>query len=387
MPEPKENETEKEFVKRCIPIVLDDNTAEDGTQAAAICHSLWRKAQEEPEKAGRVLAGRNVERLRRAWQELREVFSDAGIDLDAKAPDKEEEQEGPDKSVSLENRIRTVRQAWEAAFLPKRIPALQPEYVDFWVREVLDDAVIVSKGDLLYRYPYEYSETGDCTFGEPQQVAIEYKPVKQPEPGKGFAADETLVAFGGQVKALAEPEDGAVRVGGQLILFGSPEQKDFDGEWFAADTYYGPDDGNGADVLVHHGQPLRAELKDLAGRVLGPLKVVRNELGLFAETVLHLADEYEKMLYELIEAGKLAWSSGSVARLIRRDAATGKIVRWPIVEASLTPTPCEPRLAPVGALKSLPTTEYGRGRSGDLRRRQRLVEIELELLRLTELEE
>jgi len=45
MPKPKPNETEAEFVDRCIPIVLADGTAQDGSQAAAICHSKWDEAQ------------------------------------------------------------------------------------------------------------------------------------------------------------------------------------------------------------------------------------------------------------------------------------------------------------------------------------------------------
>ncbi len=43
MPEPGENETEQEFISRCIPIVLDDGTASDQDQAAAICYSMWRE--------------------------------------------------------------------------------------------------------------------------------------------------------------------------------------------------------------------------------------------------------------------------------------------------------------------------------------------------------
>lgn len=49
MPTPKKNESESDFVDRCIPIVLDEGTAEDGAQAAAICHSMykkWKKKQE-----------------------------------------------------------------------------------------------------------------------------------------------------------------------------------------------------------------------------------------------------------------------------------------------------------------------------------------------------
>src|SRR3990172_8544046 len=45
MPEPGENEPRKEFVQRCIPIVIDEGTAEDGAQAAAICNSIWRESK------------------------------------------------------------------------------------------------------------------------------------------------------------------------------------------------------------------------------------------------------------------------------------------------------------------------------------------------------
>ena len=45
MPEPKENETRKEFVTRCVPIVIDDGTAEDGDQAVAVCNSMWEEAK------------------------------------------------------------------------------------------------------------------------------------------------------------------------------------------------------------------------------------------------------------------------------------------------------------------------------------------------------
>lgn len=41
MPTPKKGEKREAFVRRCIPIVLDEGTAEDGSQAAAICHSMF----------------------------------------------------------------------------------------------------------------------------------------------------------------------------------------------------------------------------------------------------------------------------------------------------------------------------------------------------------
>lgn len=46
MPTPNKGESEKDFVERCIPVVLGEGTAKDGAQAAAICHSMYRESKE-----------------------------------------------------------------------------------------------------------------------------------------------------------------------------------------------------------------------------------------------------------------------------------------------------------------------------------------------------
>lgn len=52
MPSVKPGETKDEYIKRCIPFVISEGTAKDGSQAAAICHSLWDKHLEG--KAGNI---------------------------------------------------------------------------------------------------------------------------------------------------------------------------------------------------------------------------------------------------------------------------------------------------------------------------------------------
>jgi HK97 family phage prohead protease len=49
MPTPQPSETHDEFIKRCIPIVINDGTARDGEQAAAICNSIWNRKDEVSE--------------------------------------------------------------------------------------------------------------------------------------------------------------------------------------------------------------------------------------------------------------------------------------------------------------------------------------------------
>jgi hypothetical protein len=47
MPTPHAGESRKEFVSRCIPIVLDEGTAEDSDQAVAVCNSMWEDRDKE----------------------------------------------------------------------------------------------------------------------------------------------------------------------------------------------------------------------------------------------------------------------------------------------------------------------------------------------------
>ena len=47
MPKPNPGETRIDFVSRCVPIVLDDGTAEDGQQAVAICHSIYTQEHDK----------------------------------------------------------------------------------------------------------------------------------------------------------------------------------------------------------------------------------------------------------------------------------------------------------------------------------------------------
>ena len=47
MPTPSENESKKDFVSRCIPVVLGEGTAKDEKQAAAICYSMFESHGKE----------------------------------------------------------------------------------------------------------------------------------------------------------------------------------------------------------------------------------------------------------------------------------------------------------------------------------------------------
>ncbi len=180
-------------------------------------------------------------------------------------------------------------------------------------------------------------------------------------PGKSIDPEKTLVAFGDTVKAL-----GGGKIGGYLIRYSDWKHPDLSAkrDYFDSKTYFGARAGDGVDTLIHHGQLLKdpntpAEarvLNKVTDLILPAVKTKQDDLGIFAETVLDLADEYQALVYQLAEAGKLSWSSGVPVHAIKRTKMpnnTNHVDRWLIGEASLTPTPADPYNGQVLPMKSL----------------------------------
>ena len=167
---------------------------------------------------------------------------------------------------------------------------------------------------------------------------------------------DTLIAYGSEVKALA---DG--KVGGYLVLFGSPDKTDLTSQrdYFTPETDFGLDLATKSRAVYDHG------LDPVVGkRPIGIVELKADAKGIWAEGQIKARDDYEDMVKAilgkdipaLIAAKKLGWSSGTAAHLVERvEQPNGShwIKSWPLgLDASLTPTPCEPRTLAV-PLKSL----------------------------------
>ena len=156
--------------------------------------------------------------------------------------------------------------------------------------------------------------------------------------------DDNLIYFGAEVKDL-----GGGKVGGYLVRFSDPKTPDLEGDFFTKETDLGIDDGDRLPVYYQHG--FDSQLKT---RRIGRAVTKIDDTGMWLEAQLELRDEYERMIYELAQSGKLGWSSGAAGHLVEREQI-GKawhIKSWPIAEGSLTPTPAEPRNAAI-PIKSL----------------------------------
>jgi HK97 family phage major capsid protein len=151
--------------------------------------------------------------------------------------------------------------------------------------------------------------------------------------------EKTVINFGQAVKALP---DG--KIGGYLVTFGG---LDLTGDYFTAETDFG--EYARLPVLYHHGMD-----KKLSTRRIGTAEVRMEDAGLWAEAQLEMRDEYERMVYELAQNGKLGWSSGAASHVVQKalDDQGARITQWYMAEASLTPAPAEPRNTVI-PLKSL----------------------------------
>ena len=129
---------------------------------------------------------------------------------------------------------------------------------------------------------------------------------------------------------------------------GNPETPDLTGDFFTKDS----------DLVLSQ----RAGCLSTMTTVWIPISSISgldaevrfDDVGAWFEAQLEMRDEYERSIYKLAEAGKLGWSSGAAGHLVDKEPV-GKafyIKSWVIAEASLTPTPAEPRNAAV-SIKSI----------------------------------
>jgi HK97 family phage major capsid protein len=164
--------------------------------------------------------------------------------------------------------------------------------------------------------------------------------------------NDTLVRYGGAIKAELL-EDGSAKLAGYLVQFTTPTDLDLAGDFFSKDTDLGVEDGSTLPVYYHHGLD-----NIIKNRRLGKAKATFQDTGLWLEAQLAMRDDYEKAIFEMAEQGKLGWSSGAASHLVsnRQIGEASWIEAWPIAEASLTPTPAEPRNTVI-PLKSL-LSEY-----------------------------
>lgn len=156
-----------------------------------------------------------------------------------------------------------------------------------------------------------------------------------------------LIHLGSEVKMTDKNE-----VEGYLVLFGSPDEADFVGDYFTRNTDFdlNPDGTGQATMYFNHGLDPVLKSHKLNGGIKARLSI--RDKGVWIEGKLDEANEYDAMVIELIKrrqsTGKsLGWSSGVPAHLVQREevkSGINEIKAWSLgSDASLTHTPADYR--------------------------------------------
>lgn len=186
---------------------------------------------------------------------------------------------------------------------------------------------------------------------------------------KGLYVPDHSVFRGTAIKRLSKN-----KVGGMLVCFTGPDKRDAEGEYFTKDTDFmiGVFPVKGAMSLYNHGMdrsigscPIgtiaSAEVKADGIHVEADFDFLKNYktyvTGLEAPTKwkdkqITMAEQYDKIIGQMIDDGSLGWSSGAHSASVQKNA-DGHILRWPIIEGSMTPIPAMPFDTKIAPVKSL----------------------------------
>src|SRR3990172_7952780 len=132
-------------------------------------------------------------------------------------------------------------------------------------------------------------------------------------------------------------------VAGYGVVFGG---KDLEGETFTKETEL--ELGYVPTKSIFYDHTLDAKANGSLGKTLSE---EIDDVGVWVEAQIDRSKDYANAVLELVGQGIIGFSSGTASHLARRK--NGKILRWPVVEYSLTPTPAEPRTLGVSQIKAL----------------------------------
>ena len=157
---------------------------------------------------------------------------------------------------------------------------------------------------------------------------------------------DTLMSLGGEVKAI-ESTDDTIKVGGYLVLFGSPDQGDLsrNRDYFTKSTDFGLEAVDRGIIRWYHCLDPKIGSRKLG---VAEVKAAPDDLGLWAEGWMHIRDAYDRRIADWVRQRKVGWSTAALPHTVERKAAVAganEIVSWPLGggDFTLTLTPADPR--------------------------------------------
>lgn len=164
-------------------------------------------------------------------------------------------------------------------------------------------------------------------------------------PSAGKALDDAWLHIdGGAIKAL---DDGDA-IGGYAVLFGDASTHDIERDYYTKATNFWLDDfGWPRPITYHHGMDAATRDDPVIGHWT---KANIDDTGVWLEGQLDRAHAYYKAIKQLAARGYLKLSSDSAPQWVQRERqqnGANFVKRWPLITASTTVTPMEPRMMAV----------------------------------------
>jgi hypothetical protein len=158
------------------------------------------------------------------------------------------------------------------------------------------------------------------------------------------AAEDWLHVDGSAIKAIGDADE----IGGYAVLFGTKSTHDLERDYMDKDTDLWLNHfGWPRPITYHHGMDKGTRDDPVIGHWT---KATVDDTGVWLSGQLDRAHRYYKAIKELAQRGYLKLSSDSGPQwVIREPQSNGAnyVKRWPLVTASTTVTPMEPRMFPV----------------------------------------
>lgn len=201
------------------------------------------------------------------------------------------------------------------------------------------------------------SISGYTLTGTPDDPAYVIKLVQKDQDGNDVLTEQTVVHRADALRKIPDPiksfktflsdnikmtSDG--KVSGYLVRFGNPNDTDLEKDYFTKGTDFGVDlsGGKEAGIGLYYNHGMDPVLRT---KKIGYAQIKMDDRGVWLRGQLDMADDYNKMIYEMAKMGKLGLSSGAASHMVEREkmGKSFEIKRWALAEASLTPTPAEYR--------------------------------------------
>jgi hypothetical protein len=311
MPKPRNGESEKDFVARCIPIVMREGTAKDNKQASAICFSMYqnkdKKSMDALKFSKMMMSGMSGADYARqeSWD-----CHQAAMALAFVCEMCMNEVNEPDDMNSLANIMRGLM-----------------EFMNGEIAEMVNAA-----------------KQGESYEGKSEKVPAQVKEI----PDKLNLSYVKSLGIDIPENKLAVKYVGKNVIAHPVFIWGDSKKTDLEIEFFTRESDFW--DLSLKDFVRpltwEHGQDelfAKIETNPVIGKTM---KYYDDDLARWAESVIEADKKYRKYLDQFIEEKRLGYSSDSAPQYVQR-VKQGKAIwlkSWPWFGGSLTVAPCEPRM-------------------------------------------